>query len=99
MFLLMAVMLFFVNKQPQSFNYSVPVTPENAPHMYQTGSRMVRVLRIWVACIFLSIQWMIYDSALHGTASQLNYLVLVCIAGLTVTVGWGIFRFHIKAPK
>jgi hypothetical protein len=94
-----AVMLFFVNKQPQYFNYSVTVTTENAPQLYQMGARMIRVIRLWISLLFLCIQWMVYDSAMSGEASKLNYMLMVCLVGMLGTVGWGIYRFHIKAPK
>lgn len=98
-YFLIATVLFFMNKHPQQFNYSVPITEENAAQMYQVGVRMVRMLRVWVAIIFLGIQWMVYDSAMSGGASKLNYLLMACVAGLLFSVGWGIYRFHIKAPK
>lgn len=94
-----ATTLFFMNKHPQQFNYSVPITEENAAQMYQVGARMVRLIRVWVAIIFLGIQWMVYDSAMNGRASKFNYILITCVVGLLCTVGWGIYRFHIKAPK
>lgn len=94
-----ATILFFINKHPQQFNYSVPITEENAAQMYQVGARMVRLIRAWIAIIFLCIQWMVYDSAMIGGASKINYLLMACIVGMLGTVGWGIYRFHIKDLK
>ncbi|MCC6760401.1 MAG: DUF1648 domain-containing protein [Chitinophagaceae bacterium] len=98
-YFLIGSLLFWLNKRPQLFNYSVTITPDNAAAIYQMGSRMMRLLRLWLALIFLSVQWMIYEKTFTSDTNYLSYVLIACLVGSLSTVVWGIYRFHIKAPK
>ena len=45
--------LSVLNKYPHKFNYPVKVTVENAIHLYQKGTRLIRILKAIVVLIFL----------------------------------------------
>jgi uncharacterized membrane protein len=95
----LALLLGWLNRYPQWFNYSVKVTETNAQQLYQMGARFLRWIRGWLAVIFCLVQFSIVDAAHRGGETPYLFLVGMGVAGMLLTTVWGVYRFHISAPK
>lgn len=93
------LLLRWLNSRPDMYNYSVPVTPENARQIYQTGARFIRLVRLWVVIIFCLAQASIIDAAFRQGSTPVIWFIWAAIAGLLGTTVWGVYRFHVSAPK
>jgi hypothetical protein len=71
LFVLMTILL----KYPESYNYPVKITAENAQKQYQRAIRLIRWLNISLGLIFNSVLWMMFVSAQLSS----NKLILLLI--------------------
>lgn len=55
--LMLFVMLTAIQGSPHQFNYSVPITPENAADQYRNALRMLRWLKTVIIGLFVYLQW------------------------------------------
>jgi len=73
--------LSFLNRIPFLFNYPVSITPENASFQYRLATRLIRLLKMLIVCIFfliaLSSIWVA-----EGRLDKLPNYFLVIILGL-----------------
>lgn len=98
-YMLLAITLRWLNGHPHWYNYSVPVTEANARQIYRMGACFMRAIRLWVAVIFCLAQASIIDAAFRQGSTPVIWLIWAAIAGLLVTTVWGVYRFHVSAPK
>jgi uncharacterized membrane protein len=63
---------------PHSFNYTVNITPENAPAQYRLATRFIRLLNLSMALIFLIVVYVIIESA-DGTSFEGSAWILPTI--------------------
>ncbi len=49
------ILLTILSKSPHTFNYFVEITEENAEYQYAISTRMIRILKISIVCIFMFI--------------------------------------------
>lgn len=54
---LLFIILTFLNKNPENFNYNVEITEENAEKYYKISTRLIRYLKLIVLLIFLLIDY------------------------------------------
>jgi uncharacterized membrane protein len=76
--LIMFIGLSILNKFPHVFNYPVKVTNENAMQLYTKSSRLIRIIKLIIDVIFLSIEWQICNVSKNATLS-IWFLVLIII--------------------
>ncbi|MCH8569531.1 MAG: DUF1648 domain-containing protein [Balneolales bacterium] len=67
--------IYFLNKAPHTFNYTVTITPENAPYEYRKAMRMMRWVNLICALIFLFITFRMISNA-FGYTEGLNAVVM-----------------------
>lgn len=60
---LMVAGMTWLNRYPHIFNYPVKITPENALRQYTNATRLIRLMKLTVAVLFLGISLMIILSA------------------------------------
>lgn len=60
---LLVAALTWLNHYPHAFNYAVKITPENAFRQYTNATRLIRILNLTIAIIFLGISLMMTLSA------------------------------------
>jgi uncharacterized membrane protein len=51
--LFLYVGLTVLNRYPWIFNYPVKVTKDNAPNCYRTGTRIIRMVKVFIVLLFL----------------------------------------------
>lgn len=71
---LLVIMLSFFQRMPHRFNYPVDITAENAERQYTIALRMMRVLKLVVAAIFMLIVWSSVRDA--GSSNELGGWVI-----------------------
>jgi uncharacterized membrane protein len=75
------LMLTFLNRFPQIFNYATEITQENALYQYRNACRMIRVLKLVIAIIFGLIVFQTIQCA-NGSSNGLGACFLPIIVGL-----------------
>ena len=60
---LLVAAMTWLNHYPHAFNYAVKITPENAFRQYTNATRLIRILNLTIAIIFLGISLMMTLSA------------------------------------
>jgi len=71
-------MLWFLNKAPNTFNYPVKITPENAEFHYRKSVRMMRNIKLICMVMFAFIVWSTVAVG-AGLASGLNTVVMTIL--------------------
>lgn len=61
--LIIYIVLTYLNKYPQIYNYPSVINENNAAQYYTIGSRMIRYLKLSVMIVFLLIQFEIFAIA------------------------------------
>ncbi|PID95142.1 MAG: hypothetical protein CSA94_02085 [Bacteroidetes bacterium] len=64
---IMYVLLSVLSKYPHTFNYIVEITPENAEYQYKISTRMMRILKISIVCVFMFI---VYNDIQNGKGNM-----------------------------
>lgn len=80
------LILFLLNKHPHRFNYPLPITEENAEHVYKKTSRMGRILNTILAWAFAYITWSTIQTALerqNGMGPWFAPVFTIGIIGIT----------------
>lgn len=104
MFLLLpaiGVILFlgmsWITRFPHRFNYPVNITEDNASQQYANAARMIRVMKLSLAVLFLLLQWEISRRA-HGTINPLGIGMLFIEIGIVLlpAVYFTVRSFQIK---
>lgn len=72
------MMMYFLNKAPHTFNYTVPITEENAEHEYRKATRMMRWVNLICALIFGLVSFSVISTGL-GLSTGLNSLVMTLL--------------------
>ena len=80
------LLLTILNTKPQSFNFPVKITEENAAIQYQFATRLLRVMNTLIGWTILSICWIINSSARQGNLPVGEWLVFVDIALVFVPI-------------
>lgn len=82
---LLFLIITAINESPESFNYNVTITPENAESQYRNATRMMRVVKLMVALIFIAIDYHTIRIA-TTSADGLGAAFLPIVLGLFVMV-------------
>lgn len=64
---MLAGFLTLVSRHPETFNYTVTITPENAERQYRNALLMTRVMRIVIVFVFMLIDWEVIQIALGNS--------------------------------
>jgi hypothetical protein len=85
---ILAIGLSILNKYPHTFNYLEEITPANAERNYRTGTRILRLSKLFVILLFGAILFLVINSAGQNVASQqMNvYVKAVIIMALLMPV-------------
>ena len=89
------VLLTFLGRHPEWFNYPVKVTTDNAPRLYGWALQMMRSLKVVLVGIFAAIQWQTVQVAIHPDFSGTSYV----IGGILVALFGTIFYYLIQLFK
>jgi uncharacterized membrane protein len=93
------LLLRWLNSRPNIYNYSVPVSPANAQQLYESGARLIRLVRLWVVIIFCVGQASVIDAAFRQGNTPVIWLIWVAVGGLFSSTIWGVYRIHVSATK
>jgi hypothetical protein len=87
----LTLLLTLVARFPQSFNYPVGVTPENAPRLYRQGRLLLAWLNVLVVWLFAAIEQQTVEVALgHAHAFSDRFVVLVVAVAIVVPLSIGV---------
>jgi len=64
---MLAGFLTLVSRHPETFNYTVKITPENAERQYRNALLMMRVMRVIIVFLFMLIDWEVIQIALGNS--------------------------------
>lgn len=81
-----------LNLYPQVFNYPVKITADNAARQYTLTTRLLRILKIAIALIFLMITWMTTYAAKHEAKNTFVWFLPVMLVIIFVPLGIYIVR-------
>ncbi len=98
---IVAVGVFFllalVEKFPQHMNYPVKITEENAQRQFVLARSFIRTLRVAMAILFLFIQRMIVQAALHiSTGPTLPIMSLILGIVFIPIIIYMVLAFRLK---
>lgn len=82
----MYVGMFWLNKHPHIFNYSQPVTKENAERLYTIGTKMIRTLNAIITCVLAYITYSTIQTALgnqNGLGVWFLPVFMISLFGIT----------------
>lgn len=88
-----AVLLYYVRKHPEWYNYPVKVTPENAQALYMSSSRVLSWINYIVILLFAVIQMRLLDAARNHATPNYFALIWVLVAALVVLPLIQVIRF------
>jgi hypothetical protein len=87
----LTLLLTLVARFPQSFNYPVRVTPENAPRLYRQGRLLLAWLNVLVVWLFAAIEHQTVEIALgHAHAFSNGFVVLLVAVAVGVPFSIGV---------
>ena len=86
------VMMFVINLYPHTFNYLVPITPENAPRQYQIACRMIRVLNTVIVLGFTYFVYAFIQDALGKTNGLSLWFIAAYIIAIFAVIIWALYR-------
>ncbi|MCH8486712.1 MAG: DUF1648 domain-containing protein [Candidatus Cyclonatronum sp.] len=93
------MMIYFLNKAPHTFNYTVTITEENAAHEYRKATRMMRWVNLICALLFTFITFTTIATA-HGFTKGLNSFIMTLImAALFGVIGYYLLYDRIHKPE
>ncbi|MFQ5447690.1 MAG: DUF1648 domain-containing protein [Saprospiraceae bacterium] len=91
------VLLTFIARYPQSYNYPVKITGENAVRQYLIAVRMIRMLKAIIAVIFTFITYKMIATALGETEGLGSYFIVVFLVAVFGPIGYYFVRAGRKA--
>lgn len=84
--------LELLTRFPHTFNYSVSITPENAPKLYRLSVRMLRWINLLIALLFASIVWLMMRSAGGRLDPSAGGLIASGVLLIFVPIVWYLIR-------
>ncbi len=93
--LILYVGLTILNKYPHVFNYPVEVTESNAGKLYQTATRVIRILKLIITSIFVYLCYGTINSGINdanGLGTWFLPVFIVIIAVLLVSMLLAMYR-------
>lgn len=95
---LLLVAMTILNRYPHVFNYPVAITEANAAYQYANAVRMIRVLKLSIALVFLLISWMTIHSARTGDSPG-AWVIVVILAIVMLPLGYFLIKTLIQKTK
>jgi uncharacterized membrane protein len=91
------LLMTFIARHPELFNYPVAVTDENRGRLQAATQNLLAWMRMEMVCLFATVQWLIIASARHpqGGFSQWTAVPIVLwIAVIFATVILNVLALH-----
>ncbi|AXI99559.1 Protein of unknown function (DUF1648) [Cyclonatronum proteinivorum] len=82
------IMLYFLNKAPHTFNYTVTITEENAEHEYRKATRMIRWINLICALIFGFVSFSVISTGLGFTTGLNSFVMYFLMVSLFGVIGY-----------
>lgn len=79
--------MFYLNKFPHVFNYTVKITSENAEKQYKSATQLIRIVNLLMSILFFAICYQIVSIGLYGENKPpivTTYIINTIIIALTV---------------
>ena len=87
----LAVLLTVLSRYPRRYNYSWPITPENAPRQYSLVRLLLRWIRLEMVWMVCGLQGLIIQSAQsHHAPDAVLLLIAAFVLAVIVTIILGI---------
>jgi len=89
-----AVYIFMtvVNRFPHVFNYPVKVTDDNVERLYTVGTKAMRIIKVTVLMLFLSLNYKIIQVALKRSNEIGELFMPLSVTALLVVVAGTIYK-------
>lgn len=82
------LLMVWVTRRPNAFNYPVRVTPANRPVLQALAIAMVGWIKAEMVLLFAWIQWATIESARRGASAISPWLIPIWILIIWFTIGW-----------
>lgn len=93
---IIATFLFFLlsilSRSPETFNYAVEITEENAEKQYKNAVWLMRILRVLITLIFFFIAYQTIQIALEKAFDLSAWFLPVTFIGLGLVLGYSIYK-------
>lgn len=90
--------LFILNKYPHIHNYMLNITEENALKNYRFSTKIVRYTNLFMAIVFMLVQYMIVESS-HGRSFSFENWFVPVILGVSFIVPIILIIYQSKMNK
>jgi uncharacterized membrane protein len=84
------IALFFLNKYPHLFNYTVNITEQNAFKQYKMSTRLLRIISMNVAALFSYIVYKEVEGATTGYSRLDWWFIPLLLASIITPTIWTI---------
>ncbi|GAB3985467.1 hypothetical protein GCM10028807_00780 [Spirosoma daeguense] len=84
---------------PDFMNFPGPRTPENVARQLQNAYQMMATLRVFIVCLFLSIQVQTIWAKLHNQNQLLGWTIPILTATPLLLAGFFIWRAYKLIPR
>ncbi|MCT7983651.1 DUF1648 domain-containing protein [Laspinema sp. A4] len=82
------VAMTLTNFFPHTFNYPVPITPENLPNQYKIARQVLLWMKAEVMVILLWIEWQMIEVAVEKATRFSVFYLLAFLTLLFLTIGF-----------
>jgi uncharacterized membrane protein len=89
--------LFYLSRSPETFNYSVKITPENKEQQYNNAVRLMKIMSVVIVIIFLIIDYSTIKTALNKENNIGFYTLPLVLSIIFVPIIYYIYKsFKLK---
>ncbi len=88
--------LTILNRYPHAFSYPVRITKENALRQYTFPTKLVRILKAFVACLFCYLNYSTIQISIGKQSGLGTGFLLILVAGMFGVIGFYIYWAYKK---
>ncbi|MBK9335038.1 MAG: DUF1648 domain-containing protein [Lewinellaceae bacterium] len=85
-----------LNRYPHIFNYTVPITADNAERQYRMATQLIRVLKVFVMSLFAYLIWGTIQIATSRAETLSEWLLWFMLGANSAILVWYLVRAYRK---
>lgn len=86
------ILLTVINYFPQSFNYIVAITPENAERQQRNATGLLRSLKCMLLIIFITLVYYTSQATAGSSVSSLAWMLPVLVGSVFLCIGYYLYK-------
>ncbi|WP_199246439.1 DUF1648 domain-containing protein [[Phormidium] sp. ETS-05] len=88
------ILMTLVSRHPHTWNYPVPITPENAERQYKIGMQVLLWMKTQMLWMLVFVVWQMIWVAV-GKATTVNVAAIFALLGVVLGTSW----YHLRQAK